>query len=214
MTRGALALLALLVAAPRGVRADEPGDRSVRSLRFAEEGERILVSGAFTDAFDEELLEQMSSGFVTTVVLRAYVVPRGGVRPVAFTAATYRVVYDLWDDQYLVQINDASGARDARLPTRADALKAVTAIGGYPVAPIGVLPVGQLFYVAFIVEVNPVSQELLAEVRRWLARPQGGQEGTGNSFFGSFVSVFVNPKLPEADRTLRFQSQYFYRTGK
>jgi hypothetical protein len=38
--------------------------------------------------------------------------------------------------------------------------------------------------------------------------------GGGSSFFGSFVSVFVNPKIPVSDRTLKLRSQAFYRTKR
>ena len=67
-------------------------------------------------------------------------------------------------------------------------------------------------YLAMVVELNPVSKELLAEMRRWLTRPAGSASiDRGSSFFGSFVSVFVNPRLPEAERVLRVRSQPFYR---
>jgi hypothetical protein len=56
-----------------------------------------------------------------------------------------------------------------------------------------------------------VSQETLAEVRRWLSNGSGGGLDRGGAFFGSFVSVFVNLKVPEADRVLRIRSQPFYR---
>jgi hypothetical protein len=57
-----------------------------------------------------------------------------------------------------------------------------------------------------------VSAELLAEMRRWLSRP-ASQSGIdiSSSFFGSFVSIFVNPRFPEAERVLRVRSQPFVR---
>jgi len=48
-------------------------------------------------------------------------------------------------------------------------------------------------------------------VRRWLSQGTGGGLDRGGAFFGSFVSVFVNPKIAEADRVLRLRSQPFYR---
>ena len=61
------------------------------------------------------------------------------------------------------------------------------------------------------VQLNPVSKETLAEVRRWLSQGTGGGLDRGGVFFGSFVSVFVNPKIADADRVLRIRSQPFYR---
>jgi hypothetical protein len=48
-------------------------------------------------------------------------------------------------------------------------------------------------------------------VRRWLVQPARGQRklGAGDSFFGSFVSIFVNPHIEDSERQLRFVSQPF-----
>ena len=61
------------------------------------------------------------------------------------------------------------------------------------------------------IDLNPVSPETLTEVRRWLSQGTGGGLDRGGVFFGSFVSVFVNPKIAEADRVLRIRSQPFFR---
>ena len=120
-----------------------------------------------------------------------------------------------WGGARAPRIHDPRGERTSRHATLAEALKRATTFEELPVAPAAAVPVGRHHQIGVIVEVNPVSQELMAEVRRWLARPQGKSEVAGNSsFFGSFVSIFVNPKLEEAERTLRFRSQTFYRTGK
>jgi hypothetical protein len=62
-----------------------------------------------------------------------------------------------------------------------------------------------------VAELNPVSAATMAEVRRWLSDGSGGGLDRGGSFFGSFVSVFVNLKLPAADRVVRLRSQPFFR---
>jgi hypothetical protein len=210
----AFAVFLALGAGPAVAWAEEE-DVEIRKLKFAERGKDLIVSGSFTDVFDETLLDELSSGFATTVVLRAYVYEKGTDLPVAFTAVTYRVVYDLWEEVYLIQIDDPAGQRELRRETRADALKDVTTLAELPVAALSNVAIGPHHFLGLIVEVNPVSQELLAEVRRWIARPQGSKDVAGNSsFFGSFVSVFVNPKIAEADRTLKFRSQAFYRVKR
>jgi len=67
------------------------------------------------------------------------------------------------------------------------------------------------YQVAIIAELNPVSPQTLAEVRKWLSDGAGNGLDRGGSFFGSFVSVFVNLKVPAADRVLRIRSQPFFR---
>ena len=60
-------------------------------------------------------------------------------------------------------------------------------------------------------DLNPISEDLLADVRRWLVQPARGQRrlGAGDSFFGSFVSIFVNPRIEDSERQVRFASQPF-----
>jgi hypothetical protein len=127
-----------------------------------------------------------------------------------WSAATWRVVYDLWGETYLIQIRDYNGERNYSEKKRAEALRLVTTMNELPVAPLAVLVPEVEYFVGVEIEVNPVSPELLAQVRRWLVRPALG----GASFFGGFVSIFLNPKVAEADRTLSFRSQVFYRVKK
>jgi hypothetical protein len=213
MRRALLVTLLVVVGAPASASAEDQIVR--RKLKFAEKGKHLVVSGTFTDVFDEAQLEELSSGFATSVVLRAYVYRKGQDAPVAASAATFRVVYDLWDEIYEVRITDSTGERNVKRRTRAEALKEVTTLLEFPVAALDDVEIGPHHYVGVIVEVNPVSPELLAEVRRWIARPRGGQDVAGSSsFFGSFVSIFVNPKISEADRTLRIRSQDVYRVER
>jgi hypothetical protein len=191
----------------------------VQSRRFtiAERGSSLVVSVNFADVFDTSLLANLDSGFATTLVLRAYVFPdRQGALPVSLALATVRIVYDLWDGQYLVQIDDGRGRSQYLEPTLADALRRATTLRDFPVAPLVAVPVGEVHFVGVIVEANPVSRELLAEVRRWLAREADRPRATSDSsssIVGSFISVFVNPRIPVADRVLKLRSQRFYRTG-
>ncbi len=205
MRRLVCALL-LLVALP--VRAQQ---LEVREMAFTEANGLLLTGVAFTDVFDAELLEQMASGFAQTIFVRLVLFREGQKDPVWATNATHRVVYAQWDEVYLVRLRDITGDRNLRFASRAEALKAVTTLQDLPVAQLIVVPPGKLHRLEVTVDVNPVAPELLAEVRRWLARPRGDKPAGDASFFGSFVSVFVNPRIADADRTLRFRSQDFYR---
>ncbi len=208
-------LLVVTLAAPRVAAAQDEDDVVVpeRPFGFAEKGKSLTITLSFTDVFDARLLEELDSGITTTIVLRAYVYREGGEGlPVSFAAATLRVVYDLWAETYEIQIDDPRGRRKYVESSKAEALKRVTTLAAFPVAPLGKLPIGEIHFIGLIVEVNPVSEELLAEVRRWLARDADKQRvGGESSFFGSFVSIFVNPKIPVADRVLRLRSKLFYR---
>ncbi len=184
-----------------------------RRMWFAERGEDLTVTTSFTELLDKKAYERLKSGFATTIVARIYVYKKGKELPVSVVMASFRAVYDLWDELYVVRIDGPQGRVTRRYKSRADALKALTSLDECPIALLSEIPRGPHHYMAMVVELNPVSKELLAEMRRWLTKPAGSASlDRSSSFFGSFVSVFVNPKLPEADRVLKYRSQPFYRT--
>jgi hypothetical protein len=64
-------------------------------------------------------------------------------------------------------------------------------------------------FVGVLVEVNPLSKEMLERIKRWVALPKGaGTVGPGDSLFGSFVGLFVT-QVPDADRAVSFRTQGF-----
>ena len=205
----AAALVACALAAV--ARADEQPIQY--DLRFIERGDLLTIAAAankgspLAKLFDIAAYNALASGFTSTVVIRIWIYPRDGADPVAFVLYERKVLYNLWDEVYELKL-DGKIVKEKR---QADALKHLTSIEDLPVARLASLPIGQEFLLAMQAELNPVSKETLAEVRRWLSQGTGGGLDRGGAFFGSFVSVFVNPKIPEADRVLRVRSQPFYR---
>jgi len=202
-------VLLVLLAAPANARADE---NISKRMWFAENKGKLVVSTSFTELFDKEAYKALSSGFDTTVILRAYVYENETGVPVSFTIATLRAIYDLWDEEYRVRIVDARGKRNWKFKSKADALKAMTEMDSFPLANLGKIDIGEKYYCEIVVELNPVSEERLAEMRRWLTKRAGSTSiDSSSSFFGSFVSVFVNPKLQGADNVIKLTSQPFFR---
>lgn len=182
-------------------------------LRFIERDEVLTIASLpnkgspLAKLFDIAAYNALASGFTSTVVIRIWVYPKDSTDPVAFVLYERKALYNLWDEVYELKLD----GRIVKEKRQADALKHLTSIEDLPVARLSMLPVGQEFLLAIQVELNPVSKETLAEVRRWLGQGNGGGLDRGGAFFGSFVSVFVNPKIPDADRVLRVRSQPFYR---
>ena len=206
-----LAILALvLVALPARADDDKP---EVQRMRFIERTDALTVTGNISKLFDQAAYEQLNSGFPSTISIATAVYPReGGTTPVAAQIELRTIVYDLWDEQYVIRIEGASGKRTRKVKYRAEALKIVTALDDFPIAmPLSIIPYEKVYYLVVTAQLNPVSPETLAEVRRWLSQGTGGGLDRGGVFFGSFVSVFVNPKIADADRVLKIRSQPFYR---
>lgn len=206
MIRALLALVAITAVAAADDDAPE-----VHRFRFIERGTNLTIAANPTPLaklFDSAAYDALDSGFTSTVVIRIWIYPKGSTDPVSFVLLQRQVVYNLWDEVFELRIDGKAPIKEKR---QSEALKRLTTLDDLPVARLASLPHEQIFLLAMQVELNPVSKETLAEVRRWLSQGTGGGLDRGGAFFGSFVSVFVNPKIPEADRVLRIRSQPFYR---
>jgi hypothetical protein len=203
--------LILILALASVARADDDAPEQVR-MTFVERGDNITVSTKLTKLFDNSTYAALDSGFLSTVVIRVWVYPKDSNDPVAFVLVERSVLYEVWDEDYVLRLDEPSGSKKIKVKYRAEALKWLTSIDDLPIARLADIPRdGSLFMLAMEVELNPVSKETLAEVRRWLSQGTGGGLDRGGAFFGSFVSVFVNPKIAAADRVLRIRSQPFFR---
>jgi hypothetical protein len=58
-----------------------------------------------------------------------------------------------------------------------------------------------------VVDVNPVSQEIVDQTRRWMSRPTGSTGiATNDALFGTFAQLFVR-QIATTDKTLTFRTQ-------
>ncbi len=215
MRAGSRFLAALaVVAALAGVAAADDV-RLVRRMGFAERGGNLVVTTSFPELFDRSAVDKISSGFPSSVVVRIYVFRKDRTdQPVSLVLIEHEIVFDLWDEVYVLRPRGPLGKRELRYKNRQQAVRAMTDLDHMPIGPLDRISIGPHHFLAAVIELNPISPELLAEMRRWLTRPAGESLDSSSSFFGSFVSVFVNPKLDHADRTLRVRSQPFYRTPR
>ncbi len=211
MTRLLAVALAVVLAAPAHAHADDDEEPVlVQRMRFAERGDALIVSANLTRIFDSEAYEALDNGFPATVVIRMWVYREGG-SPIAAQLLSRRVVFDVWDEVYDVRQDGPGGRVSKKVKFRAEALKLLTDLDGVEIARKAQIPYQDNFVLAIEAELNPISAETMAEVRRWLYQGTGSGLDRGGSLFGSFVSVFVNPQFAAADRVIRVQSQPFYR---
>lgn len=202
-------ILFMLVATLRAHAADEP---ELHTMAFVERGNVLTVSTtALSKLFDHAAYAALASGVAQTVVIRIWIYPQGSRDPVAFVLIQRQASYEPWDEVFYLSLDEPTGRKKLKEKRQANALKRMIAIDNLPVVQLAALPYDQIFVLAMQAELNPISKETLAEVRRWLSQGSGGGLDRGGAFFGSFVSVFVNPKIAEADRVLRVRSQPFFR---
>lgn len=187
-------------------------------LGFAERKGKLVIQelGMSSILFDENAYHKLEENALPTViVMRFYVYRKGRQAPVAYRLMTVRIVYDVWLEDYEVRIDSPLGRDSGRFDRLDQAYRTITEFTNLPIAELADIAIGPHHYLALVAELNPVSRETLAEVRRWVTRPAGATSlDRGTSIFGSFVSIFVNAKLPEADRVVRARSQPFYRIAR
>ena len=184
-----------------------------QKMKFTEGDGAIKVTTSIGKLFDSAAYEALGSGFESTILIRMWVYPKGSSDPVSFQILERKVIYDMWDEVYDIQLDGPDGRQDVKVKYRAEALKLLTSIDEVPIANADDLPYDKHHRLEMIVELNPVDEETLAEVRRWLTKGSGGGLDRGGGLFGSVVSVFVNPKIADADRVIRLRSQPFYRSS-
>jgi hypothetical protein len=203
-------VLAALAGGAATARADDT--LPVRQVGLGMRQGQLVVSVGLQDLFGAAERERLKSGFSTRILVRAAVEDPSTGDAVALSVWHAEVLYDIWDEKFAIRVAaNASPEQRAVVATADDAIARTTALIDFPVAELARLRPGARYVVAFRGDLNPISQDLLAEVRRWLVQPSRGQRrlAAGDSFFGSFVSIFVNPRIEDSERQVRFVSQPF-----
>lgn len=206
------AVLFPVVGGPRRAVAEQP--LPVRKTGLGRKGPHLVASVGLQDLFTAVERERLKSGFSTRVLIRVFLQHEGEAEPVAATFQRAEIVYDIWDERFRVRVTQGPGTdRTVEVATADQAIAAATALVQVPVVERAQLQPSDRYFLAIRGDLNPLSQELQAELRRWLRQPAGAQRrpgaGGGDSFFGSFVTVFANPQIEESERQVRFVSQTF-----
>jgi hypothetical protein len=208
--RGAL-LASLFVLSASTARADEELPVRQATLAF-DEKQTLRVSVGYRDVVDAATVAKLMGGLPTTIVMRAYVFRETGGAPLAAAFKTCRVIFDLWDEVYRIEIAQTGlGDVVTASPTLEGVLRRCAEADRLAVIGRSVLPANGSYYLAGAVEVNPVSPEMLERIKRWVSRPIGtSTSAPGDALFGSFVGLFV-ARIGVADRQLAFRTQTFTR---
>jgi hypothetical protein len=212
-----IALLAALAgAAPLPASAQEaplapsqpahPGALPPRQANYAWDGDLLRASFSYRDVLaDPALTKKLSSGLPMVVAMRAYVYGEGQLAPIALATRVCRVVYDLWDEVYRVHLSEPERERD-QAAVLDGVVRLCTEARDLPVVRRGLLTPGEPYFLAVIVDVNPVSPEMVEQIRRWMSRPTGKTSiGPSDALFGNFVQLFAR-QIASSDSTLAFRT--------
>ncbi len=183
----------------------------VRQATFVFDDRQVLrVSLGYRDVVDGSTVAKLMGGLPTTIVMRAYVFRDEGGTAIAATYKSCRVTFDLWDELYRIEISQ-TGTLDVSTvsPTLEGVLRRCGEADRLPVVNRSLLRAPGGYYLAGIVEVNPVSPDMLERIKKWVSRPSGTSTAApGDALFGSFVGLFV-ARIGTADRQIAFRTQSF-----
>jgi hypothetical protein len=185
-----------------------PAQLPSRTVPFSWASPRTIlrVKLTYRDVVDPEVERKLQSGLPTVIVMRAYLFPDGTNTAVAGTVKSCRIVFDVWDEIYRLQISQPGGEKTEVAPNLEGVLRRCAEATDLPVADRDTLQPGASYFLAAMVEVNPISKEMMDRIRRWVSRPPGASASPGDSLFGSFVGLFV-ARIGQAERTLSFRTQ-------
>ena len=171
---------------------------------------RLRVTFGFQDVADAEVQRKLQSGLTTVIVVAGGFFDAAGddsPLPGSGVWQSCRVTFDVWNEVYRLQIARSDGNQNAVAVNLKGVLRRCAEVSDLVVH--GALVPGTRYFLAATVEVNPVSQEMLEQIRRWVSRPPGSSAASpGESLFGSFVGMFV-ARVGRADRTIHFRTHAF-----
>jgi hypothetical protein len=182
----------------------------IRASKFAWDKVGVLRgSFSFREALDDKAIaKKLANGLEVKLVMRGYVYPNAGGDPIALTAHTCSVAYDLWNEVFLVSVN---GAKSKPVVNKKGVYRLCTDLVDHPIADRPTLRNKPSdYYLAVKVEVNPVGADTLKKVQQWVTRSTGasGSISPSDALFASFVGVFMK-KIATADLVIDFQTDSF-----
>jgi hypothetical protein len=184
-----------------------PASLPKRQANFAWDKTLLRASFSYRDALTQPLIDKLSNGLPTVIAMRAYVVEDGKTTPVALAVRSCRVVYDLWDEVYRIRVTSSGGERDLAVINIEGVMRQCAEARDMVIVDKSLLKTGTAYFLGVIVDVNPVSADMLEQMRHWVARPTGSTGiGPSDALFGSFVGLFVR-SIGSADNTVRFRTQ-------
>ncbi len=185
-----LALAAALVATCAGAaaRAADP-----LPVTLASQAGRVVAAVDLSKALPSDLPERLGNGLRNVVAIYVAVVPLGGEEPAAAYPLVFEVLYDVWEETWSVTVRDPKTPGGRRQVLRSvEELRALLAhVPDADLGPVGALPASR-FTVDVRIDVNPVSPELLAYTRQYLAgaaRARGGSRSVLGTMAGFLLRV-------------------------
>lgn len=191
----------MVLCAPLSLVAQE--DPAAVDARFVEG--RLHVGLSVAELADPVVRSRLESGLPQVLELVVEAFDERGVR-LGRVVRTDRVIFDLWEERFRIEELVGGAQRSLSVETLDEVIAMALTADDLVVADIRAEHRGERIHLRFGAELNPPTPEAIHRIRRWLARP-GGAAAEGDTFFGSFVGLFVNRSVTSADAAVHYRSR-------
>lgn len=188
--------------------AQQAGATAVRPVQVHWHGGAPQLAFNAEDFVLPKVAEKLKGGLPQRIVMRVYAYAEGSDDPLAVAGLACRIVYDLWEGVYRVQMQSEQSDRSFVVGDLRAATRACLDVHGLSFASAELFAKARAkrVYFAVLLELNPLASDTVQRIRRWLSKSADGQL-RGDAFFGSFVSVFVSRRMGAAEHSLSFRSE-------
>ncbi len=172
------------------------------------EAQGLYVDLAFRDVVDEALQRKLRRGLPTTIVMTAAVYAEGQASPIATTAQTCRITWHVWEEAYRLEVQRPGETRGPAWTTTVEGvLRRCAEARHLLTGSRGQLAGRGRLWMRTRVLVNPVDEEVLQKIRRWISRPaSNGIVGPGDALFSTFTGLFLQ-RIGTAEREFTFDTR-------
>jgi len=168
---------------------------------------QLFVDVSFRDVIDGDIRKKLQRGLPTTIVFTGTVFQAGSSSALSTTAQTCKITWHVWDEVYLVEITRPGGTRSRSALTVDRVILYCAEAQRLLVATSTQVALGTSVYMNAKVLVNPVSEEILQKIKRWVSRPTGtGTAAPGDALFSTFTGLFLQ-RFGDAERELKFTTK-------
>jgi hypothetical protein len=186
-----------------------PANLPLQRANFAWDKSLLRASFSFRNILSppSPLAPKITDGLPHTIAMRAYIWLDGDPNPTDLVARSCRVAYDLWDEVFRIEITDSGGQRNTAAINVDGVARLCTEARDLPLVDRSALVAGRPYFLAVIVDADPVSPKMLEQLRAWVTRPTGATGiSPGSAIFGSFASLFVR-SIGSSLYTVQFRTQ-------
>lgn len=176
-------------------------------VRLFHRGDQLSAKVNAPGLVDAALRERLRSGLTNHIVIDARLVEEGFAPTITEARRSISVVYDLWEENYLLEAKGAGPDVARRFTSLAAVERWLQGEQVLLLKKPARCSDKQRFHVELSLTVNPVSQKVMQRSRDLIAGAPGDREGgQSRSLFGSVARIFFNISADHGVRVIEGRS--------